>query len=362
MQIIFVSGFLGSGKTTTIINASKVLMKQGLKVGVVTNDQGKYLVDSHFVKAAGIPSVEVSNGCFCCNYDDFDSHILVLAENEKPDIIFAESVGSCADIIASVIKPFLDFRKKYTKHSCLSALADARMLQARLSDKALPFSKDVTYIFDKQIEEADILVINKSDLLTDEEGAELLASAGRRFPNKKILLQSAFSYDNLSNWILSIENLPLFKYSEPSIFMDYEKYSDGELKMAWFDKVFNLASKEKDLIEAVTSLLANISILLKEAEYPVGHLKLFLEAEDSWSYKISLTAMDEAAIPWNLPESLGRKVNIVLNARVETEPIYLKKIIHDALSRMIKDFNLEFESIDESSFKPGRPDPVHRIG
>lgn len=50
MKLHLVGGFLGSGKTTAIINAAKKLMKDGKRVGVITNDQGRYLVDTAFSK------------------------------------------------------------------------------------------------------------------------------------------------------------------------------------------------------------------------------------------------------------------------------------------------------------------------
>ena len=52
MDMHLVGGFLGSGKTTSIINAAKVLIAQGKKVGVVTNDKGKHLVDTAFFNSA----------------------------------------------------------------------------------------------------------------------------------------------------------------------------------------------------------------------------------------------------------------------------------------------------------------------
>ena len=276
MKIYFVSGFLGSGKTTSIINMSRILMEAGLRVGVITNDQGKYLVDNYFVNASGIPSIEVANGCFCCNYDDFDAHVLDLAENRKPDVIFAESVGSCADIIATVMKPMMEFRRKYSINSCLTAFTDGRLLEARFSDKNLPFSEDVIYIFDKQIEEADILVINKSDLFSETDGNKLTAEAEKRYPGKKILFQSAFSDDNLKAWTAAADSLRELNSLKPSMHIDYDKYASGELKMAWLDKVINMHSDNLDLSRPVSSLFRLIKEKTRSRNMAVGHLKLFI--------------------------------------------------------------------------------------
>jgi len=97
VKLHIVSGFLGSGKTTAIIGAARALVDEGLKVGIVTNDQGRYLVDTAFFQRAAFPTVEVTGGCFCCNYQDLESQLQQLQERAQPDVIFAESVGSCAD-------------------------------------------------------------------------------------------------------------------------------------------------------------------------------------------------------------------------------------------------------------------------
>ena len=120
MRVHFVGGFLGAGKTTAIVEACRLLIRRGERVGVVTNDQGKLQVDGLFMRAAGFPTVEVGGGCFCCRYDDFDEKLSSLALGPggaagpaMPDAVFAESVGSCADIVATVIKPFESFRESY---------------------------------------------------------------------------------------------------------------------------------------------------------------------------------------------------------------------------------------------------------
>jgi len=75
MDLHLVGGFLGSGKTTAIIGAVKILLSQGKTAAVITNDQGKYLIDTAFFRLSDVPTVEVTGGCFCCNYDDLDDRL-----------------------------------------------------------------------------------------------------------------------------------------------------------------------------------------------------------------------------------------------------------------------------------------------
>ena len=177
-------------------------MAQGKRVGVVTNDQGKYLVDTAFFELAAVPTVEVSGGCFCCHYDDLDARLEQLKQTAQPDVIFAESVGSCADIVATVVKPLLELRADTFAPTSFSVFADARMLRRRLLDLPMPFSDDVVYIFDKQIEEAGILVINKRDLLTDEDAVPAYAAWLRTvYPDKIVRMQNSLDLTSVNEWV-----------------------------------------------------------------------------------------------------------------------------------------------------------------
>jgi len=193
MKLHLVGGFLGSGKTTAIIGAARQLSAHGLRVGVVTNDQGKYLVDTAFFQAAHVPTVEVTGGCFCCNYDDLSARLGQLQASAQPDVVFAESVGSCADLVATVLRPLLALAQGLAPAS-LSVFADCRLLRRRLTGAEMPFSEDVMYIFDQQIEEAGLLVVSKVDLLPAPALDDLRARVEKRYPGKPVLFHSALPH------------------------------------------------------------------------------------------------------------------------------------------------------------------------
>ena len=68
MKLYLVNGFLGSGNTTAIQMACQNLQNNQKRVGVITNDQGEELVDTAFLKNHDLPTLQVTGGCFCCNY------------------------------------------------------------------------------------------------------------------------------------------------------------------------------------------------------------------------------------------------------------------------------------------------------
>ena len=257
MDFHIVSGFLGSGKTTAIIAASKLLMSEGKRVGVVTNDQGKYLVDTAFFESEDVPAVEVSGGCFCCHYDDLDARLTQLKQTAQPEVIFAESVGSCADIVATVVKPLLELRADTFAPTSFSVFADARMLRRRMQNLPMPFSDDVVYIFDKQIEEAGILVINKRDLISEGDAEQLLAKARSTYPDKVVRLQNSLTKTDIEEWLALLTN-PATILPVNSLDMDYQRYGAGERQLAWLDETLTLHTEEGMGRKAVITFLATL--------------------------------------------------------------------------------------------------------
>jgi G3E family GTPase len=105
MRFLMVGGFLGAGKTTTLGRLASSYIEKGLRVGIVTNDQATDLVDTHTLRQRGFDVEEVPGACFCCKFDDLLSTIGRLEQSETPDVILAEPVGSCTDLVATVVQP-----------------------------------------------------------------------------------------------------------------------------------------------------------------------------------------------------------------------------------------------------------------
>ena len=108
VRFVMVGGFLGAGKTTTLARLARHYSCRGQKVGLVTNDQAEDLVDTHNLRSQGFAVEEVAGACFCCRFDDLVGKVGALETNERPDIILAEPVGSCTDLVATVVQPLKD--------------------------------------------------------------------------------------------------------------------------------------------------------------------------------------------------------------------------------------------------------------
>ena len=123
-QMFFVGGFLGAGKTTAIQALARIFARQGLKAAAITNDQATGLVDTLFLANAGVPAEEVAGSCFCCNFNGLAESIQHSIKTAAPDVILAEPVGSCTDIVATVIRPMRALMKDQVDVLAYSVLVE----------------------------------------------------------------------------------------------------------------------------------------------------------------------------------------------------------------------------------------------
>ena len=93
-RYIMIGGFLGAGKTTAVAKLARRLHDQGLRVGLITNDQGSELVDTAMLAAHGFPVEEIAGGCFCCRFNSLGEAANKLSAQSRPDVFIAEPVGS----------------------------------------------------------------------------------------------------------------------------------------------------------------------------------------------------------------------------------------------------------------------------
>lgn len=357
MKLFLLSGFLGSGKTTAIQQACLQLMKQGIHAGVITNDQGSQLVDSAFIKSFRIAHREVVDGCFCCNYSQLEGGILSLEKENDPKIIFAESVGSCTDVIATVVKPLRQYHAEI--EIVLSVFADASVLLKMLGGVPFCFDDDVNYIYEKQLEEADILVINKTDLLDNNQLQRLKEETNNRFISKKILYQNSLKEEDILKWLKTLNGFN-GGIQRKSLEINYDHYGAGEGKLAWLDDEVEIISETAHAHELATRLINRIYEKIKQHKYPLGHLKFFIKAGD-WQKKISFTSLMEPRLKQTPSLMRFEKVDLLINARVQTEPEKLEIIFHEAMKDVVKDSNDKIISRRLSVFQPGYPKPAHRI-
>lgn len=380
MHLHLVGGFLGSGKTTAIIGAAKLLLAHGKRVGVVTNDQGRYLVDTAFFRLAHLPTVEVTGGCFCCNYDDLAARLEQVVADARPDVIFAESVGSCADLVATVVKPLLSLCERKFAPRSFSVFADSRLLRRRLLGLEMPFSDDVVYIFDQQLSETGLLVVNKVDLLPPAELDDLSNRVAARYPGRAVLYQDSLAGPDgtairpifgIPDWVTLIESGSL-PQPQNSLEIDYGRYAAGEAALAWLDEEIHLDGAGVGCF--VQRFLSIVGARLRAASAPVGHLKLLVRA-GGLQVKLSLASAEDdgddgehsedwIAAGFSAPAALRQMfgpAEVILNARVQMDAPALRALVATALAEASLAAGVTYRETAVSFFHPSFPHPTFKF-
>jgi len=365
VELHLVGGFLGSGKTTAIIEAARILTDQRLRVGIITNEQGKHLVDTGFLRAHNQPALDVTGGCFCCHLDDFAERIEEMADNFSPDVIFAESVGSCTDLVATVIKPLLAWRRTAALPSSLSVFADSRLLLRYLAGQELPFNENVIYIFEKQIEETDLLVINKIDLLAEKDALHLMELALAAFPHKTLLPQNSLQRSAVDTWLTLMRRE---KASLPhiSLDLDYDAYANGESRFAWLEREYRVFVSSTGQMEVFRNFLLQLGEQLPRAAHAIAHLKC-LVSDGTQAVKLSLTSMDSPGDTWEgqvrgLGELEGSPLHLLINEMLEGELAPAQATLDDLIHRFLIQLGVDIEPVTAFERVPGYPVPTQRIG
>ena len=187
-----ITGFLGAGKTSLIRNL--LARANGRRLALIVNEFGDVGVDGEILKGCGIEAcdeediVELSNGCLCCTVaDDFVPTIEALLDRpDRPDHIIIETSGLA--LPKPLVRAFNwpDIRTRVTVDGVVAVVdgpavsaglfaADPEAVQAqRQADDALDHESPLEELFEDQLACADIVVLNKSDLL-DETGMGAVA-------------------------------------------------------------------------------------------------------------------------------------------------------------------------------------------
>ncbi len=356
MKLYLLGGFLGSGKTTAIHHACS-LLKDRMRVAVITNDQGAQLVDSGFIESLQVPLREVVNGCFCCNYTELDAGLRSLVMQNEPDVVFAESVGSCTDLIATVVNPLL-----YDHPSLeivVSVFADAGILLHGMRGFQPVFDAEVEYIYRKQLEEADVLVVNKIDLVQPGDLQELENQLGARYPNKKIMYQNSLEEKDILHWIACLEGFGLPAVRK-SLVLDYDTYATGEAKLGWLDEELEILAMDGKAAEAALILIRKLDEAIRDAGYAIGHLK-FLLNDGQRKQKISFVSLHRGNEIIVREGSGSNHCRLLINARVQADPAALKELVLNASEQLKNEMNCKVIQRKMLAFRPGYPKPVHRL-
>jgi G3E family GTPase len=308
MKIILLSGFLGSGKTTSVIRIGRYLKSKGYSVAVLVNDVGDVGVDGQVISENGLESKEMPRGCICCTLRyALEANIALVQAQYDPDVLLIEPTGvAFPQRIKEQIEK-MDFGPEVSMGPIISILDGSKF------DVIMKRSRDSIV---KQTKDADIILLNKKDLMGTEKLSGIISTIDEMNPNARLfslsLKEEGGAFQNLMD-ILEVELQDVIPHSgvksskEPCSFDTPSGGSCAVGKDDDFDH-FNVSSyaESYDISssldkETATNLALDVMRSIKSRVIQLnpaflGHLKMFLQTE-AVSLRVSVTSfMDDPEV------------------------------------------------------------------
>ena len=364
-RAIMIGGFLGAGKTTAILQLAAWLNARGLRVGLITNDQGGGLVDTALAAAHRMPVEEIVGGCFCCRFTSLVEAAESLARETAPDVLLAEPVGSCTDLVATVTLPLEQIYGDRFTVAPMSVLVDPLRAERVLGLASAKLSEHVAYIYRKQLEEAELIVINKCDLVDAARRERLTAALAAVNPNATIIECSARDGTGLDPWFAHL----LTDTSQAAAIaeIDYDRYALGESLLGWLNAEVKIGAADADGDadfdgnDMLMAILSHIRGSLEARGHEIAHLKGTL-AVDGDPFELAAANLVRTADAPVLSHRLAEPVDIgrlLVNLRAEADPDVLERAVRAAVSACAG--SQPYDILHLEHFRPGRPVPTHRI-
>ncbi|NLE21306.1 MAG: GTP-binding protein [Actinobacteria bacterium] len=181
MDALCIAGFLGSGKTTILLEAARALTDGGARVAVIENEIGEVGVDGGYVREQGLPVRELFGGCICCTLQvGLVETLRSVRDSYGPDWVVIEPTGLAApgDILGLVA-------------DTIEGLDLVRVLTVVDAERWSMLLEVVEPLITSQLESADVVAVNKADAVDDQQLAAVLAAVRRLSGDALVLPVSA---------------------------------------------------------------------------------------------------------------------------------------------------------------------------
>ncbi len=360
---IMIGGFLGAGKTTAMARLARHLTEDGKTVGLITNDQGSGLVDTLTLRSQGFEVEEIAGGCFCCRFNSLVAAAETLTEATRPDVFLAEPVGSCTDLVASVSYPLRRIYGENYTTAPLSVLVDpVRASRVLGLESGRRFSSKVQYIYEKQLEEADVLVINKCDSFDPAARQSLRQALTQRWPHPRIFEVSAREGDGLDAWFEYVTTTEIA--GRPAMSIDYTLYGEGEALLGWVNCTAQIVSSHPvDGNELLQTLMRGLQDQLQDTTTDIAHLKMTLSTDGGLGETGVVSLVRQDFVPELSQRLSGALTNaeLIVNLRAEADPLLLQGAVEKQLGELDSSGGISVKVEHIEGFQPGQPVPTHRV-
>lgn len=345
------SGFLGSGKTTTMMALTKYHTERHGKAAMISNDLGNQnLADNKLANLAGCNASELTGNCICYITETLVERLDKLFDQDGCELVISDIPGFGVGALDHV---YHTLQKRYTDRYELApftVLVEPRTV-GLLKDQQ---GGDLTYILHTQLLEADLIVLNKCDLLTDVKKEETLAYLREHYPQAQAIGISALTGQGLEELSQALSQGKASMHL-PDIGYGGQEFGNAMGKMSeyYVQYYVTVCCNDFDGNAYLMALAESIQSGIREAGFEVPHLKLLAWEPEGDYGKADLLGVDRPVEVSKRFEKPCTELAVMLNASAACPSAKLEKIMTESMETVSEAFNLSLMVFKKECFGMG---------
>ena len=334
------SGFLGAGKTTSMLAFARSINARWGKAAILANDLGaSNIVDADFTATSDVLTTSIAGNCICYQHENLVDKLRQLVAGGAT-VIFSDIPG-CG--IGALDHVYLQLAEREGEEfelmpfTCIVDPERLRMLMEGEGDLNLP--AEMRFLLDAQMAEADLIVLNKVDLLSSAEVEKRLALIRTLHPDTPVMTMSARTgegVDAVVDYLMTHEAAAEHR----EIGYGSEAFMAAERLLSWYNRRVFLEQRDDKTVDVLGDIFEEIRSGLKAKGGNVPHLKMFASGVGEDFFKASLIGVD---YPVEYDHKLAAEysaLSVIINARAAAESEAVAAAVDDALDAIAQRYAL----------------------
>lgn len=346
------SGFLGAGKTSVMMALTRRYNEKYGKSAMICNDLcGADLVDNRFAAMEGCQTSELTGGCICYQLENLSKRLNDLYDTAGCSLVLSDIPGFGVGALEHV---YHGLTRNYPGHYSLAPFLVV-LEPKRLRMLREGADEDLTYILRAQLSEADLIALNKCDLLSDTErqaGSNWLASS---FPHAQVLAVSALTGEGIDSLIHALIQgsaslrLPDIGYGGPAFRRAMGRMS--EYRCGCYAQV---CCHTFDGTQWLLALAQSVSERIDAANGEIPHLKLLAWSEDGDYGRVDVLGVHRAVQVGKAFDHRCTDLALQINSSAMCDAAVLSGAIEEALAVTADTFQLNLTFYEQECFGVGQ--------
>lgn len=352
-KYMITSGFLGAGKTTSMIAFGNVIDKRYGKAAILVNDLGAdNIVDANFTATTDILTTQISGDCICYQHENLVDKLNQLI-NGGATVIMSDIPGCGIGALEHVYVQLEERRPGEFDLMPFTCIVDPERLRMLMpEEEQINLPAEMRFLLEAQMAEADLIVLNKIDLISAEERKKRMAFIKATFPDTPVFAMSALTgegVDEVVDYLMTHKAAAVYR----EIGYGSEAFIAAENLLSWYNRrVFFEEKNDKniDFNEVVGDLFKQIRKGLKVNHDNVPHLKAFAAGKGDDFVKASLIGVDyDVEYDQRLTQPYSA-ISLIINARAVADSHVMADIVEDALATVADKYNLQSRTFFVETF------------